>query len=356
MKDWKKLVQDTITQPEQLAKILDIDVEEIRCVHKSFPLRINRYYLSLIRKRGDAIWKQAIPDARELIDTGLTDPLSEEEDSPVPNIIHRYPDRVLFYVSSVCSMYCRFCTRKRKVGDPTSIQNNGIDQGFEYIRNHPEVRDVIISGGDPLMMDDDLIEFILKSISAIQHVEIIRIGTRMPVTLPQRITEKLCEILKKFHPLYINTHFNHPREVTPEAKKACTLLADAGIPLGNQSVLLRGVNDNPKVMKKLVQKLLSIRVRPYYIYQMDLVKGTDHFRTSVRSGLDIIESLRGHTSGLAVPHLVIDSPKGGGKIAISPNPIITFDDNDIILRNYEGNFYSYPSHSHQMHHVDLVNS
>jgi lysine 2,3-aminomutase len=242
------------------------------------------------------------------------------------------------------------------VGDPTSIQSNGIEQGFEYIRNHSEIRDVIISGGDPLMMSDNMIEFILKNISTIQHVEIIRIGTRMPVTLPQRITTGLCEILKKYHPLYINTHFNHPIEITPESTKACAMLADAGIPLGNQSVLLRGVNDNPKVMKKLVQKLLTIRVRPYYIYQMDLVKGTDHFRTSVRAGLDIIESLRGHTSGLAVPHLVIDSPGGGGKITISQNPIIAFDENDIILKNYKGNLYSYPSKPHQMHQVDLVHN
>ena len=261
----------------------------------------------------------------------------------MPNITHRYPDRVLFYVSYICPTYCRFCTRKRKVADPESIPKDAIELGLDYIRQHPEVRDVIISGGDPFMMTDSRIEYLLKNLRVIQHVEIIRIGSRVPVTLPQRITEELCDMLKKYHPLYLNTHFNHPREITPESKKACEMLADAGIPLGNQTVLLKGVNDKPEVMKELMQKLLTIRVKPYYIYQADLVMGTDHFRTSVQSGLDIIEAIRGHTSGLAVPHYVIDAPGGGGKIAVIPNPIISFDDNEIVLKNYEGNVYSYPS-------------
>lgn len=341
--DWRGLVNETVTSPEELARILEVDIEKIKPVHKEFPLRVNPYYLSLIREKGDAIWKQAIPDSQELKSNGVEDPLAEEEDSPVHNITHRYPDRVLFYVSSVCAMNCRFCTRKRKVGDPKSVYEDGIGSGLEYIRQHPEIRDVLVSGGDPLMLSDSRIEFILKSLRAIQHIEIIRIGTRVPVTLPQRITEGLCDMLKKYHPLYINTHFNHPREITPESKKACNMLADAGIPLGNQSVLLKGVNDKPEVMKKLVQKLLTIRVKPYYLYQADLVKGTGHFRTSVQTGLDIIGAIRGHTSGLAVPHFVIDAPGGGGKIALIPDPIVHFDDNKIVLKNYKGNIYIYSS-------------
>jgi len=343
MEEWIRLARETITNPEKLAEILDLDVKEVRRVHKEFPLRVNPYYLGLIEKKDDPIWKQVIPDVREIISTGVEDPLAEEEDSPVSSIVHRYPDRVLFYVNYMCPVYCRFCTRKRKVGNPHSIPSNGVELGLEYIRQHHEIRDVIISGGDPLMLSDGKVESILSELRKIEHVEIIRLGSRMPVALPQRITPELCSMLKKYHPLYLNTHFNHPAEITPESKKACEMLADAGIPLGNQSVLLRGVNDDAKVMKELVQKLLTIRVKPYYIYQADLVMGADHFRTSVAEGLEIIEALRGHTSGLAVPHYVIDAPKGGGKIAIIPNPIISFDDNEIILKNYEGNIYNYPN-------------
>lgn len=343
MEEWRRLIKETITNPEELAKVLDVDIEEITRVHQEFPLRVNPYYLGLIQEKGDPIWKQVIPDIHEIVSDGFEDPLAEEEDSPVPSVVHRYPDRVLFYVSYMCPVYCRFCTRKRKVGDPRSIPKNAVEMGLEYIRYHPEVRDVIVSGGDPLMLADRKIESILNGLRAIEHVEIIRIGSRVPVTLPQRITPELCDILKKYHPLYLNTHFNHPREITPQSKKACAMLADAGIPLGNQSVLLKGVNDDAAVMKELVQKLLTIRVRPYYIYQADLVMGTEHFRTSVQKGLEIIGALRGHTSGLAVPHYVIDAPGGGGKIAIIPNPIVSFDNNEIVLKNYEGKVYRYPS-------------
>jgi lysine 2,3-aminomutase len=342
MEEWQRLVKETITNPESLADILAVDVEELKKIHKEFPFRVNPYYLSLIEEKGDPIWKQVIPNIREILSDGFDDPLSEEEQSPLPNLVHRYPDRVLFYVNYMCSVYCRFCTRKRKVGDPTSVSDNAIEMALDYIRQHTEVRDVIVSGGDPLMLSDKKIEFILRELRAIEHVEIIRIGSRAPVTLPQRITPELCDILKRYHPLYLNTHFNHPREITPESKKACEMLADAGIPLGNQTVLLRGVNDDAAVMKKLMQKLLTIRVRPYYIYQADLVKGTEHFRTSVQKGLEIIAALRGHTSGLAVPHYVIDAPGGGGKIAIIPDPIISFDENEIVLKNYEGKVYKYP--------------
>jgi lysine 2,3-aminomutase len=347
MEEWQRLLHETITDPEKLARFLDADIDEIKAVHKEFPLRINPYYLSLIEEKGDPIWLQAVPDIREIGDTGLEDPLAEEENSPVPGITHRYPDRVLFYVNHSCATYCRFCTRKRKVANPKSVDDNQIELGIEYILAHPEVRDVVVSGGDPLLLPDKRIEHILSRLRSIPHLEIIRIGTRVPVTLPQRITPELCEVLKKFHPLYLNTHFNHPREITPEATKACAMLADAGIPLGNQSVLLKGVNDDPKVMKKLVQKLLSIRVRPYLVYQADLVKGTDHLRTTVQKGLEVMSALRGFTSGLAVPHYVIDVPGGGGKVAIIPDPVVHLDDHKIVVRNYEGKLFTYENSDDQ---------
>ena len=343
MEEWKRLVRDTVDTPEKLAAALDVDLEKMRKIHEEFPIRINPYYLSLIEEVGDPIWKQVVPDSRELIATGVEDPLHEEEDSEVANVTHRYPDRVLFYVNYMCPIYCRFCTRKRKVGDPDSIPDDNTEIGLEYLREHPEVRDVIISGGDPLMLTDRKLDYIVGGIRSIEHIEIIRIGSRVPVTLPQRITPELCAILKKHHPFYINTHFNHPREITPETTKACGMLADAGIPLGNQAVLLKGVNDDPEVMIELMKKLLAIRVKPYYIYQADLVVGTDHFRTSIKKGLEIIAALRGHISGLGVPHYVVDAPGGGGKIALLPDPVVSFDDDEIRLRNYEGGVYSYPS-------------
>ncbi len=345
MEEWKRLVRDSVNTPDKLAAIFDVDIEEMRRVHEVFPIRINPYYLSLIEKPGDPIWKQVVPDPKELIRSGVEedDPLHEEDDSEVPNVTHRYPDRALFYVNYMCPIYCRFCTRKRKVGDPDSIPDGSIEMGLQYLREHAEVHDVIISGGDPLMLTDRKIDYIVGGLRAIEHIEIIRIGTRVPVTLPQRITPELCAILKKHHPFYINTHFNHPREITPETTEACERLADAGIPLGNQCVLLRGVNDDPAVMVELMKNLLKIRVKPYYIYQADLVYGTDHFRTSVKKGFEIIAALRGHISGLGVPHYVIDAPGGGGKIALIPNSIVSFDDEEIKLRNYEGNVYRYPS-------------
>ena len=347
MEEWKRLVRDTVNTPEKLAAIFDVDIDEIRRVHEVFPIRINPYYLSLIEEPGDPIWKQVVPDAKELVRTGFEedDPLGEEDDSLVPNVTHRYPDRVLFYVNYMCPIYCRFCTRKRKVGDPDSIPDNNVEMGLDYIRSHPEIRDVIISGGDSMMLTDRKIDYIVGSLRAIEHLEIIRIGSRVPATLPQRITPELCAILKQYHPFYINTHFNHPREVTPETEKACGMLVDAGIPVGNQAVLLRGVNDDPAVMVDLMKKLLKIRVRPYYIYQADLVYGTDHFRTSIKTGLEIVSALRGHISGLGVPHYVVDAPGGGGKIAVIPDPVVSFDDEEIRLKNYEGNTYSYPSTS-----------
>ncbi len=343
MENWQKLAAASITDAHTLSQYFSIDITEMEEICREFPLRVNPYYLNLIKYKGDAIWKQCIPDSQELMGGGCEDPLHEEHNSPVPCITHRYPDRVLFYVSATCAMYCRFCTRKRKVSDPQSVTEKDIQGGINYIKEHTEVRDVIISGGDPLMLSDEKIKSILERLREIPHVQILRIGTRVPVTLPQRITESLCTILKQFHPIYINTHFNHPSEITKESSKACEMLANAGIPLGNQSVLLKGVNDSLEIIKELVQKLLMIRVKPYYIYQADLVQGTEHFRTTVQQGLDIIRGLQGFTSGLAVPHYVIDAPGGGGKISIIPNPVIHETNDEMLLKNYEGTIYSYPS-------------
>ena len=342
---WEEFLQRSITTVEQLDASCkgDIKKELLAKVTKKYPMRVNPYYLSLIRKRDDPIWKQCVADVKELEDDkGVPDPLCEERDSPVPGLVHRYPDRALLLVSNQCAMYCRFCTRKRKVGDPFKrITKEQIMLGIEYIRNHPEVRDVILSGGDPLLLSDSFLEFVLKAIRAIPHVEIIRIGTRVPCALPQRVTPKLCEMLKKYHPLYINVHFNHPHEITEESSKACGLLANAGIPLGNQSVLLKGVNDNPQVMKKLMQLLLKIRVKPYYIYMPDLVQGTTHFRPKLEKGLEIIHAIQGHTSGMAVPQLIIDAQDGKGKIPVLPEYLVKRNDNQVILRNYSGDLVEY---------------
>jgi len=317
-----------------------------------FPLSITPYYLSLINIenfRHDPVYKQSFLDSRELIVSPceMKDPLSEDHDSPIPGITHRYPDRVLFLVSNVCAMYCRHCTRKRKVGDVDFIPNREqIKKGIEYIRNTPQVRDVLLSGGDPFMLPDEYLDWILTELESIPHVQVVRIGTRTPVTLPYRITDDLVNMLKKHHPIWINTHFNHPREITASAKEALMKLADAGIPLGNQSVLLADVNDCPRIMKELVQQLVKNRVRPYYIYQCDLSEGLSHFRTPVRKGIEIMESLIGHTSGFAVPTYVIDAPGGGGKIPVMPHYIISWNTNKVILRNYEGIMTSYQEPDH----------
>jgi len=340
---WQKLLASSITSPEQLSQYFPVNKEEMRRVIACYPMRINPYYLSLIKEMGDPLWKQAVPDIRELSDeNSAEDPLDEEGQSPVPNLTHRYPDRVLFLVSNRCAMYCRFCTRKRKVGRHFPINHETIEKGLAYIQSHKDIRDVLLSGGDPLLLSNKTLENILQALREMPHVEIIRIGTRVPCTLPQRITWHLCTMLKKYHPLYINIHFNHPDEITGASSLACIRLANAGIPLGCQTVLLRGVNDSPEVMKKLMQKLLTIRVRPYYLYQADLAKGTAHFRTPVEKGLEILKSLRGHTSGLCVPHFVIDAPGGGGKIPLIPDYLAGIKENLLVLRNYENNVYTYP--------------
>jgi lysine 2,3-aminomutase len=337
------MLRASVDSGKDLVERFNFDKELAEKLNSLFHIRINPYYLSLIRYPGDPIWLQCIPDAQELMEDDFPlDPLNEEADSPVPSITHRYPDRVLFLTTSQCSMYCRFCTRKRKVGDSGKISMKFIQSGLDYIAAHPEIRDVILSGGDPLMLTDVMLEKIISGLRAIPHIEIIRLGTKMPCVLPQRVTPKLCKMLKKYHPIYVNTHFNHPWECTTEAKRACEMLADAGIPVGNQSVLMKGVNDDPDVMLELMRKLLAMRVRPYYLYQADITKGANHFRTPVSVGLNIMDKLRGHTSGLAIPYFVIDAPGGGGKIPLLPQYVLGRNGNNIILRNYKYDIYQYP--------------
>lgn len=307
-----------------------------------YPARVTPYYAGLIRQEGDAIWKQCMPDIRELDACGqVDDPLAEHSLSPVPGLIHRYPDRVVLLVSNRCPVYCRFCMRKRHVGGGDApIEVESLERAFTYISEHSAISDVVLSGGDPLMLDDGSLELILSRLRAIRHVAVIRIGTRVPVTMPSRVTHDLCNIFKKYHPLYINTHFNHPAELTEQSAQACTLLAAAGIPIGNQTVLLRGVNDQTEIMAELLKGLLAMRVRPYYLHQMDLVRGTAHFRTSVETGLEIIRGLRGHISGLAVPHYVIDLPGGKGKVALLPDDVRREGD-VLMLRTYRGETVAY---------------
>jgi lysine 2,3-aminomutase len=351
-KDWKWQLKNSINSIEKFELLSGIQFEReerkrLKETTEKFPLSITPYYLSLIDKddyKNDPVFKQSFVDQRELQvqDFEHHDPLSEDKDSPVEGITHRYPDRVLFHVSNICSMYCRFCTRKRKVGDQDFIPSKQqLLKGIEYIKNNKNVRDVLLSGGDPLMLADSYLDWLLNEIRQIPHVEIIRIGTRMPVVLPYRITNNLISIFKKYHPLWINTHFNHPREITASSREALRMLADAGIPLGNQSVLLSEVNDCPRIIKDLVHKLVRNRVRPYYLYQCDLSEGLSHFRTPVGKGIEIMESLVGHTSGFARPIYVIDAPGGGGKIPVMPNYIVSWSTNKVVLRNYEGIITTY---------------
>jgi lysine 2,3-aminomutase len=356
-KDWKWQLKHSIhdIRTFEIWTGIKLDEDERKSIEETvakFPLSITPYYLSLIdvsNYKNDPVFKQCFPSPSELITHPyeMKDPLAEDKDSPVPGLVHRYPDRVLFHISNMCSMYCRHCTRKRKVGDKESIPSKEeILKGIEYIRNTPVVRDVLLSGGDPFMLPNDYIDWILTEIQKIPHVEVIRIGTRMPVVLPYRITSELIEMLKKHHPLWINTQFNHPREMTTSSREALKRLADAGIPLGNQSVLLAGINDCPRIMRELVHKLVKNRVRPYYLYQCDLSEGLSHFRTPVGKGIEILESLIGHTSGFCVPTFVIDAPGGGGKIPVMPNYLISWSTNKVILRNYEGVITSYKEPDH----------
>ena len=347
--DWKWQVRNRIETLDELKKYVKLTPEEDEGVKKclsTLRMAITPYYISLINPDDpyDPVRRQCVPTINETHQAAadLLDPLHEDEDSPVPGLTHRYPDRVLLLITDMCSMYCRHCTRRRFAGqkDGDTAESN-IDKAIEYIRNTPQVRDVLLSGGDALMVSDERLESIISRIRAIPHVEIIRLGSRTPVVCPQRITPELVNMLKKYHPFWLNTHFNHPNEVTAESTAACARLADAGIPLGNQSVLLRGVNDCVYVMKKLVHELVKMRVRPYYIYQCDLSMGLEHFRTPVSKGIEIIEGLRGHTSGYAVPTFVVDAPGGGGKTPVMPNYVISQAPGKVVLRNFEGVITTY---------------
>lgn len=347
--DWRWQVRNRIETVEDLKKYVELTREEEEGISQclcSLRMAITPYYLSLIDPEDpfDPIRRQAIPTVKELhrSKADLVDPLHEDADSPVPGLTHRYPDRVLILTTDACSMYCRHCTRRRFAGQTDdAMPVKKVEKCIEYVAAHPEVRDVLLSGGDVLMLSDEKLEYIISRLRAIPHVEIIRLGSRIPVVMPQRVTPELCAMLKKYHPIWLNTHFNHPNEITEESARACAMLADAGIPLGNQSVLLAGVNDCVFVMKDLVQKLVRIRVRPYYIYQCDLSMGLEHFRTPVSKGIEIIEALRGHTSGFCVPTFVVDAPGGGGKTPVMPNYVISQATNKIILRNYEGVITTY---------------
>lgn len=356
-KDWKWQLKHSIKDLSTLERLLDIRLPDSYRAQMeetigTFPMSITPYYLSLVDTRdyeNDPIFKQAVPSPKELKveEYDLPDPLSEDTDSPVPGITHRYPDRVLFLISNTCSMYCRHCTRKRRVGDLDSIPSESeIRAGLDYIRETPSLRDILLSGGDPLMLPDHYLEWILDELSDIPHVEVIRIGSRMPVVLPYRITDDLVSMLSKFQPVWLNTQFNHPKEITSTSRQALRMLADGGIPLGNQSVLLAGVNDCPRIMKELVHQLVRNRVRPYYLYQCDLSEGLSHFRTPVAKGIEIMENLIGHTSGFAVPRYVIDAPGGGGKIPIMPNYLLSWSVHKVVLRNYEGVICIYQEPAH----------
>lgn len=347
--DWHWQVKNRIQDVETLSKIMNLTDQEkkdIQTVLNKFRMGITPYYATVMNPDDpkDPVRMQAVPTIMEThqASSDLVDPLAEDSDSPVPGITHRYPDRVLFLITDMCSMYCRHCTRRRFAGSKDSgIGKDQIDKGIEYIRNTPEVRDVLLSGGDALLVSDERLEYIISELRKIDHVEIVRIGSRTPVVCPQRITDDLVNMLKKYHPIWLNTHFNHPNEITPESTEACRKLADAGIPLGNQSVLLRGVNDSVGVMRELVHKLVQIRVRPYYIYQCDLSLGIEHFRTKVAKGIEIIEGLRGHTSGFCVPTFVVDAPGGGGKTPVMPQYVISQTPTKIALRNFEGVITTY---------------
>lgn len=347
MTSWQKILRKSITTPQALVDELGGNTGEIQKVAETYPLRINPYYLSLIKKAGAPLYRQAVPHPLELNDEeGMIDPLNEENLSPVPNLVHKYSDRALFLVCNECAMYCRFCTRKRKVGRREMIiTDDTIDAGLRYLKATPQIREVLLSGGDPLLLSDHRLDSLLTAIRKVPSIEIIRIGTRIPCTLPMRITSRLTAVLKKHHPLYINTHFNHPAEITTESSTACTRLADAGIPLGCQTVLLKGVNDDVEVIRELMRSLLSIRVKPYYLFQADLTRGTGHFRTRIETGMEIMKQLIGHVSGMAVPTFALDAPGGGGKIPLSPDYITHLDDT-LEFSTYQGIPCSYPNRIH----------
>jgi len=349
--DWHWQLKNRVTTLEQLQQhipnLTEAETEGARLANTKLAMAVTPHYFNLIDTEDTdcAIRRQVIPriDETETASWEMDDPCGEDSHSPVPGLVHRYPDRVLFLVTDRCAAYCRYCTRSRMVSNATGYGfRPNFEQQLDYIREHPEVRDVLLSGGDPLLLSDGKLHLLLTKLREIPHVEFIRIGSRIPIFLPQRITPELCAILKEFHPLFVSVHTNHPRELTTEVRDGLARLADAGIPLGNQSVLLKGVNDDETVMKALLQKLLMCRVRPLYIYQCDLINGSAHLRTSVRRGLEIMETLRGHTTGYAVPQYVIDAPGGGGKVPVAPNYVLSHNADRVVIRNFEGKVFEYP--------------
>ncbi|MEZ5196315.1 MAG: KamA family radical SAM protein [Bacteroidales bacterium] len=347
---WQWQIKNSYTSYQQLQSILELSPDEIKINGNGYnlPIRMTPYYASLLDPINpeQPLRKTMVPVFDELITLPeeKPDPLGEENHSPVKQIIHRYPDRVLFLVTGFCSAYCRYCTRSHMVSKKEKCHSSHADweKAIDYIRNHPEVRDVILSGGDPLTLSDARLEYLLSQLRSIDHVEIIRIGTKVPVVLPQRITPVLLKMIKKYHPVFMSIHITHPDEMTIETKTACNRLADAGIPMGSQTVLLKGVNDNVEVFKKLMHQILMVRIRPYYLYQCDPIPGSAHFRTPVSKGLEIIKGLRGFTSGYAIPHFVIDAPGGGGKIPLLPEYVVGKNDDQIELENYQGKRFFYP--------------
>jgi lysine 2,3-aminomutase len=347
--DWRWQMRSRIRSAEDLRQCFrdfEPSLGLVRAAEK-FPLAITPYYASLIRSldETDPVFQMAVPQAQELIDPPFLkdDPLEEDHDMPVPGLVHRYPDRALVIVTTTCAMYCRHCTRKRVAGvRESNLPAQRLARIAAYLNAHPEIRDVIVSGGDPFTLSTEVLERVLITLRSVPSVEVIRIGTRTPVTLPMRVTDELATMLRRYQPLWVNTHFNHPNEITPDAAQACARLVDAGIPLGNQSVLLRGINDNPEVMEQLLRGLIRMRVRPYYLFQCDLVRGVEHFRTPISRGIEIMEYLRGRVSGLAIPTFVVDSPHGGGKLPVLPNYIVSTSPTHTVLRNFEGMLVSYP--------------
>lgn len=347
--DWHWQIGNRVMTFDGLKDMLQLTPSEVIGVKRSkgrLLMAIPPYWLSLIdsMRQTCPIRRQAIPTAEEfeVSPNDMEDPCGEDKDSPVPGLVHRYPDRVLLLATEKCAMYCRHCTRRRLVGSETHLTSRqNFEQAYDYIKSNRRVRDVLISGGDPLMLPDETIEDMLKNLRAIPNVEFIRLGTRMPVTVPMRVTENLVSIFKRYSPVWVSLHFNHPKEITKRCKKACDMLSDSGIPLGSQTVLLRGINDRPSTMRRLMHELLKIRVRPYYIYQCDPARGISHFRTPVSVGINVMEKLRGHTSGYAVPTYVVDAPGGGGKIPVAPNYVISQAKGMFTLRNYAGNIFTY---------------
>ncbi len=346
--DWRWQLSHRLNTTEEIGKVIPLTESETKALNSSglFRVDVTPYFISLINPDDpdDPVRKQIIPRADELqaFTAMMEDSLSEDRHSPVPGLVHRYPDRVLMLVTTQCASYCRYCTRARIVGDPSAqFSRAEFELQIDYLKRTPQVRDVLLSGGDPLVLAPKVLEEILSRLSEIPHIEILRIGSRVPVFMPMRVTDELCDMLQRFHPLWLNIHVNHPNEITRELAEACDRMSRAGIPLGNQSVLLAGINDNVHIQRQLVQSLIRMRVRPYYLYQCDLVEGVGHFRTPVAKGIEIMEGLRGHTSGFAVPQYTIDAPGGGGKIPVSPNYVLSMSDHKVILRNFEGTITTY---------------